>query len=363
MSSRSHTVIGFAFAGWLGIAAYQPLAATQTEHVDIQTYAGLTIAGEVGKVYSIEFVTNIAHTNDLSAWRSLEFLQLPASPYLWTDTSAPATTRRFYRVVAMDPPENMVFIPPGTFMMGSPEDDLGAFFFEKPQTRVIISRGFWMGRYEVTQGEYESMTGTNPSWCNGNRTYVLSNGLSTNVNFGNLPSRPVERASWHEATEYCSELTALRLADQSIPRGSAYRLPTEAEWEYACRALTSTRYSYGDDASRLGDYAWYRDNSEKATYAVGSKQPNPWGLYDMHGNAAEWCQDLFWTLPGGVILNPVTNDPPNPTLLNDPYARMFRGGTADSGASGHRSAARIYWSPDVRMPYQGFRVVLSPTTP
>jgi formylglycine-generating enzyme required for sulfatase activity len=157
--------------------------------LDIQTYAGLTITGAVGTVYSVEYVTDLAQTNNPSAWRCLEFLQLPASPYLWADKSAPATGKRFYRAVATEAPTNMMFIPPGTFRMGSPTNEVDRFDWEGPQTDVIISQGFWMGKYEVTQGEYEAVMGNNPSYCAGDL------------------NRPVEQVSWNDAMTYCAALT------------------------------------------------------------------------------------------------------------------------------------------------------------
>ena len=121
--------------------------------LDIQTYAGLSITGAVGTVYSVEYVTNLARATTSNGWRCLEFLQLLASPYLWTDRSAPAVGRRFYRAVT-DTRTNMVFVPPGTFRMGSPSNEADRMDDEGPQTDVTIDRGLWMGRFEVTQGEY-----------------------------------------------------------------------------------------------------------------------------------------------------------------------------------------------------------------
>ena len=135
--------------------------------LDLQLYAGLTITGAVGTVYSIEYVTDLAQTNTPSAWRCLEFLQLSASSYLWADKSAPATGKRFYRAVQIEAPTNLVFIPPGTFRMGSPTNELYRDNSEGPQTDVTISRGYWMGKYEVTQGDYGAVMGSNPSYFSG----------------------------------------------------------------------------------------------------------------------------------------------------------------------------------------------------
>ncbi len=152
----------------LAALAVGPRASAQTPPVlNLQLYAGLTITGAVGTVYSVEYVTDLAQTNNPSAWRCLEFLQLPASPYLWADKSAPATGQRFYRAVVFAAPTNMVFIPPGTFRMGSPTNEVDRYDWEGPQTAVTISRGFWMGKYEVTQGEYLAVMGSNPSYFTG----------------------------------------------------------------------------------------------------------------------------------------------------------------------------------------------------
>ena len=222
---------------WLAVLcwavwAVRPRAAAQTPAgLDLQLYAGLSITGAVGTVYSIEYVTDLAQTNNASAWRCLEFLQLPASPYLWADKSAPATGKRFYRAVVFAAPKSLAFIPPGTFRMGSPTNEVDRLESEGPQTAVTISRGFWMGKYEVTQGEYLAVMGKNPSWFNGDRT---SEGFE---DFGTDPSRPVESVSWYDATNYCAKLTERERAAGQIARNSLYRLPTD-KWEYACRAWT-----------------------------------------------------------------------------------------------------------------------------
>ena len=325
---------------WAALKAGQGASAQVPPVLDIQLFAGLRIMGAVGTVYSVEYLTNVTQPN---GWRSLSFLQLPTTNYLWLDSSAAATGQRLYRAVQLDAPTNMVFIPPGTFRLGSPPAEIDRFDSEGPQTVVTISRGFWMGKYEVTQGEYLAVTGKTPSSVKGDT------------------NRPVELVSWLNATNYCGKLTQQERAVGHIATNSVYRLPTEAEWEYACRALTSTRFSYGEDPdyTHLTNYAWYKDNSDNTTHVVGQKLPNPWGLYDMHGNVWEWCQDWYGPYPGSIAL-----DPQGPKTG---LSRVVRGGNA-SGFNGDarlcRSAQRGFGLPgNPGNETIGFRVVLAPGQP
>jgi formylglycine-generating enzyme required for sulfatase activity/WD40 repeat protein/serine/threonine protein kinase len=162
-------------------------------------------------------------------------------------------------------------IPAGKFLMGSPENEPGRQGNEGPQHEVTITKPFHIGVYEVTQAEYEKVTGKNPS--------------KFNKANGGGPDHPVEMVSWDDAIAFCKKLT--ELPDEK-KAGRVYRLPTEAEWEYASRAGTRTAYSFGEDGSKLGVYAWYAENSPGTTHPVGQKLPNRWGLYDMHGNVWEW---------------------------------------------------------------------------
>jgi len=247
-------------------------------------------------------------------------------------------TYSFFRVesISVQAPERMVWIEPGEFVMGSPPDEVGRFLDkEEPQTRVTLTRGYWIGQYEVTQAEFEAVLGFNPSL------------------FAGVSDRPVEKVSWFDALNYCAVLTERERHAGRLPEGFAYRLPTEAEWAYAARAGTTTRFSYGDDPGyeRLRDYAWYGGNSGLRPHPVGQKLPNPWGLYDVHGNVFEWCLDWFGDLPGGWVI-----DPWGP---GEGIDRIIRGGYWDSTPAMSRSAVRVHFPPDTRISYLGFRIVLA----
>jgi formylglycine-generating enzyme required for sulfatase activity len=195
MKTRTPKQIGLLSILFLAAWATLPATSAQTQELDIKTYAGLTIIGDMGKAYAIEYVTDLTDPAE-GDWRCLEFLRLPASPYLWADKSVPATGKRFYRAVAMEPPENMVFIPPGTFRMGSPTNEVDRYDWEGPQTDVIISRGYWMGKYEVTQGEYLDVMGNNPSWFNGIRqVWDPESETWIDVDYNTDPTRPVEQVN------------------------------------------------------------------------------------------------------------------------------------------------------------------------
>jgi formylglycine-generating enzyme required for sulfatase activity len=199
-----------------------------------------------------------------------------------------------------------------------------------------------MGKYEVTQGEYQALMGCNPSiWiCD-------TNGVADT-------NRPLEGVTWYDATNYCARLTQRERAAGRIATNWVYRLPTEAEWEYACRAGTTTRFSYGDDPgyTLLANYAWYGESFGDTTHPVGQKLPNPWGLYDMHGNVWEWCQDwAVWNYAGGTVTDPQGPD--------TGWCRIMRGGSLSWGAKNCRSATRGAAWPTAKGDY-GFRVVLAP---
>ena len=239
----------------------------------------------------------------------------------------PRTQDRFHNVgfrIVRVPAANSIgmrFVPikPATFTMG--EGDTAH--------EVTLTKPFAMGQFEVTQAQYERVMGNNPSHFK-------------------VAQNPVEMVSWEEAVEFCRKLSEL---SEEQAAGYEYRLPTAAEWEYACRAGTPTTYSFGDDAADLGEYAWYADNSNKQTQPVGQKKPNPWGLYDMHGNVWEWCQDWNAAYPTGSV-----TDPTGPSSGSH---RVFRGGSWFYFSDFCRSAYRFRFTPDCRIYYLGFRVLRS----
>ena len=236
----------------------------------------------------------------------------------------------------------LAHIEPGEFLMGSPKTDEDRVADEEPQHRVRITEPFHIGVYEVTQEEYQRVMGANPSFfCKGGRGQGEVQGLDTR-------RFPVESVSQECALEFCRKLSEL---PEEKAAGRVYRLPTEAEWEYACRAGSTTRYSFGDGSAGLGDYAWFRGNSENKTHPVGQKEPNGWGLHDMHGNVWEWCADRY-----GVDYYK-QSAPDDPTGPRSGAAGVLRGGCWYDEAPDCRSAARGSDDPGDRILDNGFRVV------
>jgi formylglycine-generating enzyme required for sulfatase activity len=250
------------------------------------------------------------------------------------------------RVLAQSPKEitnsigmKLVLIPKGTFMMGSPTSEEGRVGNET-QHDVTISKDYYLGVYEVTQAQYEKMMGKNPSRFQGDN--LRGDSLrrdSTN--------HPVEQVSWEDAVDFCKKLSDL---PEEKKAGRVYRLPTEAEWEYACRAGSKTAYSFGEGSKSLGDYAWFDQNSNRQTHPVGEKKANAWGLYDMHGNVWEWCSDWYGQYPKGAVSDPVGT--------RDGSPRVFRGGSWYDHFEYCRSARRLGYFPSGRDDF-GLRVALS----
>ena len=225
-----------------------------------------------------------------------------------------------------------VWIEPGTFVMGSPSSEPGRWLDEGPQHHVTISQGFYLGRHEISQAQWTRVMGTTP-WSA--RNHVRSD-----------PNRPAVHISWGDLQEFVERVNA-------VAREELYRCPTEAEWEYACRAGTTTRWSFGDDQGQLGEHAWYDENAwavgDDHAHAVGTKLPNPWGLYDMHGNVGEWCQDWYGTYASGE-----QSDPSGPANGSE---RIFRGGHFSYYAQNTRSAFRNSISPGDRVYFIGARLL------
>jgi formylglycine-generating enzyme required for sulfatase activity len=236
---------------------------------------------------------------------------------------------------------DMVALPGGEFVMGSPPGEKDRKDDEGPQHPVKI-QPFWMGKYEVTWDEFDLYWRAKPGQKEDKEP---ENPKDADAVTRPTPpyadetfkkgreGHPVLGIAWHAAMQYCRWL--------SVKTGKHYRLPTEAEWEYACRAGTKTAYFFGNDPTQLGDYAWFADNADEKTSKVGSKKPNPWGLYDMYGNVAEWCidrykKDAYATFPRAKpMLSPVI------VPGEERYPNVVRGGSWGDEAKDCRSATRL----------------------
>jgi len=243
----------------------------------------------------------------------------PATPHVIGETS---------KVITNSIEMKLVLIQAGEFTMGSDEGRSD----ERPPHRVRISKPFYLGMYEVTQAEYERVIGSNPA------------------HFRGSSQLPVEDVSWEDAQEFCRRLSAI---PEERTAGRVYRLPTEAEWEYACRAGSMTKYSFGDDDKDLAESAWFESDSDGRTHAVGQKKPNAWGLYDVHGNVCEWCADWY---DGSYYTSSPPEDPAGPA--SGPY-RVLRGGSwnydpGDALSSNRGRSQRVRASHN-----EGFRVAMT----
>lgn len=238
----------------------------------------------------------------------------PKSP--GADVPVPAKTQ-------LVPLTNMVPIKAGTFL--------------RIKFPVTISRDFWIGKYEVTQGEFASVLGRNPSHFTGD------------------PNRPVEKITFQDASNYCATLTQQERQAGRLPADYEYRLPSEAEWEYACRAGSTNHFSFGDDPGIADQYAWTAENSDATTHPVGLKRPNAWGLHDMHGNVWEWCSDWFEPYPAAPLTDPV--GPPSSKY------KVFKGGGWNQDLPYARASSRFMMSPSNGIHFVGVRVLLGSLPP
>ncbi|MBE7504328.1 MAG: SUMF1/EgtB/PvdO family nonheme iron enzyme [Verrucomicrobiales bacterium] len=292
------------------------------------------------------FVEHADALDSAALWRTLVSLPDDTTPVQWLESTPLLPGFRRLALVPSSPAAHaplpipdMVWIEPGTFLLGSPANEAGRSPVEGPQTRVTLTSGFFMGRYEVTQAFYAEVMADNPS------------------QFRNNPRLPVHNLTYDEAIEFCRLLTQNERDLGHLPDDYEYRLPTEAEWEYAARADTTTPYYFDADHSfnTLSDHAWYNTNAGARPHPVGEKQPNPWGLHDVLGNVEELCLDYAWPYPGGELMDPVGAAPA--------AQRYLRGGHHSLPPSALR-VANLSSAPvgsSFRSATTGFRLVLAAT--
>jgi formylglycine-generating enzyme required for sulfatase activity len=280
----------------------------------------------------------------VAAFLGIAWLGWDADPRLDGQLVVASAPKALGPRMVRDGPLAMVELPGGEFLMGSPDSDRMAHGNEKPQHPVRVS-GFRIARTQVTAGLYREIMG-------GGRE-------------DSEPDLPAASLSWSDAIEFCNRLSRRegyrpcyrRLGLWPLRiwrcnwRADGYRLPTEAEWEYACRAGSRTRYSFGDDPALLDDYAWYSENSGQRTHPVATKRPNAWGIFDMHGNVWEWCWDRY----GPYRARPQT-DPRGPIIVRGRW-RVLRGGSFWGQPEDLRAAGRFGGPPEVRDANIGFRCV------
>ncbi len=275
-------------------------------------------------------------TNPVKTMRAIEVAALALGPFLLASFSLLSSGCRSrpyvplhepgtgptneVRFVDVSPDVRLVLVlcPPGTFAMGGSDKEAGIRSDERPQHPVTLTKGFWIGRYEVTQKQWEAVMGDNPSFHRKGGDY------------------PVEQVSWDDCQAFLKKL--------SEKTGVKFRLPTEAEWEYACRAGSSSPYSCKDPETA----GWFYHDDDHDTHPISCKAPNPWDIHDMHGNVAEWCQDVFSRYTDNHVVDPKGGA--------DGHDRVFRGGSAWSLVGDARSACRDYDSPESRLGNVGLRV-------
>jgi formylglycine-generating enzyme required for sulfatase activity len=262
---------------------------------------------------------------------------------MYVRMNRPVGPRFFTNTIGME----FRLILSGEFQMGASASDQDARDDEMPQHRVVLTKPFYLGLHEVTQEQYEQVVGRNPSYFSRHGNGKGRVAESSTAGF------PVESVSWNHAVAFCRLLSDL---PGEKAAGRVYRLPTEAEWEYACRAGSTTAWSFGESASELDDYAYFLNNAELRRPAlIGIRSANKWGLYDMHGNVGEWCSDSFDI--GYYDQSPKYN-PQGPSP--DGAGRIFRGGSWNNIAANCRSSCREHGPTDYRSELVGFRIVCDP---
>lgn len=324
---------------WVGVGAWSVPGADPG--LTVRRLPEIKISGAPRVNYTLQAADQAQATN----WTTLSNLPMSAGSAVYYDASGPSQTR-FYRATSAvtlnstNPPttayaSRLVWLQPGAFPMGASEDDVDRNDVETPPSYVTLPYGFFMGKCEVTQEEFQSVTGKNPSA------------------FTTAATLPVDSVSWLDASNYCARLTDQAAKDKTLPEGYAFRLPTEAEWEYAARAGSTNRFSFGADNNYVAllQYGWVANNSGDTTHPVGLKKPNAWGLYDMAGNVMEWCADWYDAY--------TPDDKVNPAGPETGTQRVFRGGSWGDPGSSCRVSTRGGLDPQFGLSSFGFRVVLA----
>jgi formylglycine-generating enzyme required for sulfatase activity len=267
------------------------------------------------------------------------FLSVPLFLFLPLLTLIPAGCDRWPAAVTNEPTKSPVSRSDVRLVSLTNVVLIKAGTFQRQQHTVTLTRDFWLGKYEVTQAEFAALMGSNPSHFQTNENAKVGSNL------------PVEKVRHIDAVAYCAALTERERQAGRLPATFVYRLPTEAEWEYACRAGSTNLFSFGDMETEAGLYAWTAENSEGRTHPVGLKRPNAWGLYDMHGNVWEWCLDWFGNYPAINVTDP--KGPPQGK------GKVFKGGGWNHEAPFARSGSRFVMAPSSGIHFVGFRVALS----